>query len=215
MLCGTRAGEAIACNPCEDALPRPMPACPRCALPMEADETTCGSCLCHPPAFDAAHAAFEYRFPVDRVIQRFKFGGDLAAGRWLARQLARRVAAAPRPDVLVVPGLAPARLRARGFNQALEIARVVASLHGLRVDAHAIEKVRDTAPQPGLGGRERRANLRGAFRAARTFEGLHVALVDDVLTTGATADAVARVLKAAGARRVDAWVVARTPEPRR
>jgi len=176
---------------------------------------TCGRCLRHPPAFEHAHAAFEYRFPVDRVIQRFKFAGDLAAGRWLAEQLAHAVREAARPDLLVVPALAPARLRVRGFNQALEIARVVGAACAIPVDAAAIVKVRDTAPQPGLGSLARRANLRGAFRATRAFDRAHVALVDDVMTTGATADAIARALRSAGARRVDVWVVARTPDPRR
>ncbi len=175
----------------------------------------CGGCLRHPPAFEHALAALEYRFPVDRMIQRFKFGGDLAAGRWLAEELALRVRCAARPCVLVVPALAGARLRIRGFNQALEIARVVGAACAIPVDPGAIVKVRDTAPQPGLDPRARRANLRGAFHAARAFDGEHVALVDDVMTTGATADAIARALRSAGARRVDVWVVARTPDPRR
>jgi len=176
---------------------------------------TCGGCLRHPPAFEHARAALEYRFPVDRVIQRFKFAGDLAAGRWLAEQLALAVRDADRPGLLVVPALAPARLRMRGFNQALEIARVVGAARGIPVDPAAIVKVRDTAPQPGLGSRARRANLRGAFRATRTLDGVHVAVVDDVMTTGATAESIARALRGAGARRVDVWVVARTPDPRR
>lgn len=197
-------------------MPRTAFACARCALPLPSpldEASSCGACLRAPPAFDAAFAAFEYRFPIDRVLRRFKFAGDLAAGRWLAEQLAETVSRAPRPDVLVVPPLTARGLRRRGFNQALEIARVVGAAHRLRVEPAAIAKVRDTAPQPGLGARQRRANLRAAFRANRAWEGASVALVDDVLTTGATADAIARVLKAAGARRVEAWAVARTPRP--
>jgi ComF family protein len=179
---------------------------------MARDEI-CGACLRRPPPFDAAVAAFEYRFPVDRLVRRFKFAGDLAAGRWLAGRLAAVVAA--QPDLIVVPPLTPARLRERGFNQALEIARVVGAATGARVGARVLEKVRDTAPQPGLGGRARRRNLRGAFRAARPVAGSHVAIVDDVMTTGATVAELASVLKEAGARRVDVWVVARTPPGRR
>lgn len=173
----------------------------------------CGRCLRDPPAFDSAIAAFEYRFPLDRVVVRFKFAGDLAAGRWLASRLALASQVAPLPDLIVVPPSDPARLRRRGFNPALEIARAVGLERGLRVDPFAIVRLRATTPQPGLGGRARRANLRGAFSCRRALDGASVAIVDDVMTTGATVDALARALKAAGARRVDAWVVARTPEP--
>ena len=175
----------------------------------------CGACLRRGPAIDAALAAFEYRFPIDRLIQRFKFAGDLAVGRWLGEQLAASAAGAERPDLLVAPPLSRSRLRTRGFNQSLELARVVASSHRLALAIDAVEKVRDTPPQPGLGRRERQANLRDALRATGRFPGAHVAIVDDVMTTGATVEAMAALMKAAGARRVSAWVAARTPEPGR
>src|SRR5688572_30571579 len=129
----------LVCGPCARALPRADCACPRCALPM-AREETCGACLRRPPPFDAAVAAFEYGFPVDRLVQRFKFAGDLAAGRWLAQRLAAAVRT--RPDLLVVAPLTAARLRTRGFNQALEIARVVGAATNARVEARALAKVR-------------------------------------------------------------------------
>ena len=179
------------------------------------ESATCGQCLSEPPAFDASVAAFEYRFPLDRLVQRFKFGGDLAAGRWLGKELARATGGRERPELLVAPPLSRARLRGRGFNQAIELARVVAAAHGFRLDARAVERVRDTVAQAGLGRRERRANLREVFAVPRPCPGAHVAIVDDVMTTGATVEAVARALKRAGARRVSAWVVARTPEPGR
>lgn len=213
LLCGA-ACDGRACEACAASMPRTAFACVRCALPLD-EAGLCGACLARAPAFDAALAAFAYRFPIDGVLRRFKFAGDLAAGRWLAEQLAETVSRAPRPDALVVPPLTAQGLRRRGFNQALEIARVVGAAHGIRVEPAAITKVRDTAPQPGLGARQRRANLRAAFRANRAWEGANVALVDDVMTTGATADAIARVLKAAGVRGVQVWAVARTPRPRR
>jgi ComF family protein len=144
------------------------------------------------------------------LVQRFKFAGDLAAGRWLAERLAERVSGEARPDLLVAPPLAVPRLRERGFNQALEIAKVVARRVHARCDIDGLVKARETAPQPGLSRRERRANLRDAFRCRRDVDGLHVAVVDDVMTTGATLDAVSSVLKRAGAARVSAWCVART-----
>ena len=200
LLC-TGTADGLVCAECEARLPH-------CAA--AADEP-----LGALPAFDEWRAAFDYRFPVDRLIHRFKFAGDLVVGGWLARQLARRVAPLPRPDLLVAPPLTAARLRERGFNQALEVAKVVgrAQTVGVRIDGLA--KVRDTIPQPALGGPARRRNLRGAFTCRLALSGEHVAIVDDVLTTGATADAVARALKDAGAGRVSLWAIARAHGPRR
>jgi ComF family protein len=213
-LCSARCGEGLVCAACAAALPRAAAACPRCALPMAIPET-CGRCLRHPPAFDSALAALDYGFPVDRLVQRFKFGGDLAVGRWLALELARRAQTSPRPQLLAVPPITRARLRTRGFNQALELARIVGGKLAIRVDARAVTRVRDTAPQPGLGIRARRDNLRGAFHCDRDLGGLAVAIVDDVMTTGATAEAVASALREAGAASIAVWVAARTPQPRR
>jgi ComF family protein len=126
-----------------------------------------------------------------------------------------RGACEPGPQLIVVPPLSPARLRARGFNQALEIARVVGRRIGVEVSLDAVARRRETASQAALGRRERAANLRGAFACTRALADLDIALVDDVLTTGATADAIARVLKEAGARSVAVWAVARAPEPAR
>ena len=147
LLCAAASGNALVCSCCEADLAPLRAACPRCALPMPAAQT-CGRCLRHPPSFAHAHATFEYRFPLDRVVQRFKFAGDLAAGRWLAEQLALTVHDADRPGLLVVPALAPARLRVRGFNQALEIARVVGREKRIRVEARALARLRETTPQP-------------------------------------------------------------------
>lgn len=188
-LCAAPA-RALVCPACERALPR------------------CGE------ESAKAIAAFAYRFPLDRLVQRFKFGGDLATGRWLAEALAGRVAAEPRPEVLVAPPLTARRLRERGFNQSLEIARIVGRRLGIPWAPHALVKVRETAPQQGLGRRARRRNLRGAFRCAQDLRGRHVAVVDDVYTTGATAAELTRVLRSAGALQVSVWTVARAARPR-
>jgi ComF family protein len=209
-LCGSASRDRLVCVACDRALPRLRVACARCAAPL-AQAGLCGECLRGAPAFDEAAAAFEYRFPVDRLVQRFKAAGDLAIGRWLALQLLERVRPAERPDRIVAPPLSREKLRRRGFNQALEIAKHVGRALRVPVDLAALEKVRDTPAQQGLTRRERRANLRGAFRCARRFEGEHVAIIDDVVTTAATANALARLLKRAGAARVSVWAVARTP----
>jgi ComF family protein len=214
LLCGAGCHAPLICAACEGALPRLGAACDRCAVPLP-QAGTCGECLRHRPAFDEVVATFEYRFPVDRLVQRFKFSADLAAGHWLAMQLLARVGDQARPDWIVAPPLAAQRLRRRGFNQALEIAKTMGRRLGVPVALRGLRKLRDTDPQPGLSRRERRANLRGAFGCDLALSDAHVALVDDVVTTGATADAVARALKAAGAARVSVWAVARTPDPAR
>jgi ComF family protein len=188
VLCLDRAADGLVCLPCAATLPRAA-------------------------RFEGGIACYEYRFPVDRLVQRFKFAGDLAVGRWLSLQLAQRVRGEPRPFVIVPMPLTSRRLRERGFNQAGQIARVVA--RSLRVPcAHgALERTRDAPPQSKLGRRARRANLRGAFRCRMRLDGRRVALVDDVITTGATAHAAAQALLRAGASRVDIWAIARTPAP--
>jgi len=148
-------------------------------------------------------------------VLRFKFGGDFAAGGWLAGELARATRALDRPDAIVVPPLGRARLRSRGFNQALELARAVGRAHGITVAPRAVAKARETQVQAGLDRAGRLANLRGAFVVEGSWEGRHVAVVDDVMTTGATLEILARALKEAGAARVSAWVAARTPQPGR
>lgn len=212
MLCLAVSRERLVCRACERDLERPAGECERCASPL-APGGRCIACRGRRLAFDAALARYDYRFPLDRLVQRFKYGGDLAVGRWLAERLAERAASMPRPDLLVAPPLGAARLRERGFNQALEIARVVGRRLRLAVDAHAIERRRDTPPQARLDRRARQANLRGVFECVRDLDGLRIAIVDDVLTTGATADALARALKEAGAAHVSVWAAARAPEP--
>lgn len=212
-LCGATAPSTL-CSACERALPRLANACTQCAVPLPV-AGLCGACHNRAPAFDAALAAFEYRFPVDRMVQRFKYGADLALGRWLAHRLAERAAEAPRPSLLVAPPLAAARMRERGFNQSVVLCAHIGKRLGVRHARAAFAKVRETAPQPGLNRRERLANLRGSLRCEIALSGEHVAIVDDVMTTGATSHALARLLKANGAGTVSVWAVARAPDPAR
>lgn len=214
-LCAAASGEALICRACDASLPAIGPACARCALPLPGPGLLCGRCLRkRHPAVDDSVAAFEYRFPVDRLVQRFKFGSDLALGRALAARLAQRLRFADRPHRLVVPPLSPRRLRERGFNQALEVAKVLGRDLGVACEPRAILRVRETEAQHELDRARRLANLRGAFACAHRFDGAHLAIVDDVVTTGATVETLARVLKEAGAERVSVWAVARTPGPR-
>ena len=208
------------CAACRDDLPWNRPACPRCALPVAAGGR-CGRCLRRPPPLDATLAALAYRFPVDHLLPRFKFHGDLAAGRLLGQLLAEAQgvaragapAGADGPQALVPVPLHPRRLRERGYDQALELAQGLGRALGLPVQADGLRRVRATAAQSTLGAAARHGNVRGAFVAAPGPWPEWVALLDDVMTTGATLGECARALRRAGVLRVEAWVVARAPRP--
>lgn len=211
LVCGEAGshGQDL-CLACRRALPFNRVACARCALPLPAPGT-CGACLRQPPPFTASVAALVYRFPVDRLLPRFKFHGDLAAGRLLSQLMAQAFADAPRPQALVPVPLHPSRLRRRGYDQALELARPLARAFALPLHADALRRVRATSAQSELDAASRRHNVRSAFFARAGGLPGHVALVDDVMTTGATLAECARALQRAGVSRVDVWVAARAP----
>lgn len=170
----------------------------------------CGACQRRPPAFARALALFHYAPPVDQLVHGLKYHGRLELARVLGRLLADALALRSRHiDVIVPVPLHRARLRARGFNQALELARPIARRLGVPIDYHCVVRARNTPPQATLAPKARRRNVRGAFVAKGRLDGLRIALVDDVLTTGQTADAVATCLRRAGARQVELWVLAR------
>lgn len=174
----------------------------------------CGGCLRHEPPFAGAWAPFRYEHPLDLLEARFKFHADLAAGRVLSALMIERAAAdaPPRPELLIPVPLHSARLRERGYNQALELAQPLARAFAIPLRADLLVRTRATPPQTGLDAKTRRRNLRGAFALAEgTALPEHVALIDDVMTTGATLRECARVLRRAGVARVDVWALARAP----
>lgn len=231
------AGPLDLCRACEAALPWMPEACLACAMPLPpaarrlaADaagaptwglgacsahapgDRLCSACQHDPPALAETRAAFLYGFPLDRLLPRLKFHRDLAAGRLLAQAMARACGARARPDVLVPVPLHRARLRQRGYNQALELARPLGRMLGLPVRAGLLQRRRNTTAQSRLDAGARAANLRDAFAVpAHLAPPPHVALVDDVMTTGATLNAAADALQDAGVERVVAWVCARAP----
>jgi len=177
------------------------------------DGRVCGECLVHPPRFSHLIAAVSYRFPVDAAIQRLKYGAELTTVGPLASLLAERAAQERRPDLVVAMPMAPQRLRERGFNQAQELARAVAAHLRLNLALDLCRRTRHTAPQAALPWKERRRNISGAFACESDLTGALVAVVDDVLTTGATLNELAAVLLSRGAAEVWGWVVARTEKP--
>ena len=200
------AAEGVLCPACDADLPRLAgPRCPRCALDSPRGEL-CGRCLAEPPQYDATVAALAYEFPADALVHALKFRGELALAEYLAGILGRCLADPGVDSVIAVP-LSAARLRGRGYNQAVEIAR---SLFPEKMELDLCVRARDTPAQMDLPFEERRRNVRGAFQCTRALLGSSVAVVDDVMTTGETLNEIASVLKKAGAARVVNWVVART-----
>ncbi|GAA4856511.1 ComF family protein [Luteimonas vadosa] len=220
LVCREPGAEARdLCAACAAELPWNRHACPTCALPSPgvgappgAPASRCGACLQRPSPLAAAHAAFVYGFPLDRLLPRLKFHGDLAAGRLLSQLMADALVDVPRPDALLPVPLHGARLRRRGYDQALELARPLGRALGIPVIDRILRRQRATRQQSRLDAGQRQRNLRGAFALADPAAlPAHVALVDDVMTTGATLHAAAAVLRRAGVARVDAWVCARAP----
>lgn len=206
------------CDGCSADLPRNDAACARCALPLfssiaDPPGALCGPCINQPPAFDRVLAPWLYSFPVNSLIGHFKYGKQRAFGRPLAGLLTREIAALrnDRPDCLIPVPMHPSRERERGFNQAEEIALWLADGLGVPVASHLVQRRKLGDTQSGLTRRQRLVNLKGAFRVSGPIPE-HVAVVDDVVTTGATAEELARKLKKAGARTVEIWALARTPK---
>lgn len=208
LLCAADSAGELLCAACRADLPQlPAACCPVCALPDALGEV-CGSCLKAPPHFSRTDAAWRYAFPVDRLVQALKYGHRLAVADYCGRSLAARVPAAAYDLILPMP-LHPERLRERGFNQAGEIARCLARRLALPVEHAALQRRRPTARQAALPLAERRRNVRGAFECLADFSGRRLLLVDDVMTSGASADECARMLRLHGAATVGVAVVAR------
>lgn len=215
LLCGAAIAateeDLPICAACGADLPRlPPEHCPVCALPT-AEGETCGACLGKSPSFDATLAPLIYAFPVDRLAQALKYHHRLALAGWLGHLLADELdRMQTRPDLIVPMPLHPRRLAERGFNQALELARPLSRLSGIPLDWTAVARNLDTPPQASLPWQARKKNVRGAFLCMQDLTGRHVLVVDDVMTTGATLNELARSLKVRGAARVTNIVVART-----
>ncbi len=187
--------------------------CPICALPTHGGEI-CGRCLSFPPRFEHTVAAFSYRFPVNELIKALKFRESLILVNFLSDALAQRIEI--RPDAVLAMPLHPLRIRERGFNQSQLLAQRITRRLAIPLLTGVIQRVRNTPSQSSLPWKERDKNIRHAFAITNNtnIAGRHIAIVDDVMTTGASVDEVAGVLKLAGACKVSIWVVARTlPHP--
>jgi len=206
------------CEGCIADLPWLKSCCAVCAVPLPLNQQNlCGQCLAEEPPFSHCISAFEYRYPVDRLIIEFKFSQQLIIGKVLAYLAADIIQQQTNenelPDLLVPVPIHPKRLRERGFNQALEIADVISQRLAIPVDYQSCSRQINTASQKSLSAKRRRSNLKGAFSVSRSLTDQSIAIVDDVLTTGATAEALTRCMVKAGAKKVQVWTLARTPDP--
>lgn len=210
VLCGSMSRDGLWCAACNAALPYlSAPHCPICSLPTAQGEV-CGHCLKKPPVFTRTIAAFGYQFPIDELIQAMKYRQMLSLSQIFAEKLARRIDMNNLPDALIPMPLHPAKLQRRGFNQAQLIAAQLAKTLHLPVLAEACHRLRDTPSQTGLPWHERGKNVRGAFSCDQDLSSRHIALVDDVLTTGASMNELAEAAIKRGAGEISVWVVART-----
>lgn len=221
VLCGAPGLAGLdLCVGCAADLPENRVHCARCALPFDAAasaEVLCGACQRRPPPYDLCRAPLRYEGTVPALVAMAKFRGRLNALRVLGRILGESLEECSgqgfeeRPEVLLPVPLHRGRLRERGYNQAHELAREVGRMLGVPVSSRLLERRIATPPQAGLDERARRRNVRGAFGLRGELRFQRVAIIDDVVTTGSTVAELARVLRAAGAGRVEVWAVARTP----
>jgi len=210
VLCGSMSHDGLWCAACDAALPYFNAAhCPVCALPTPSGEM-CGHCLTQPPLFTRTTAVFGYSFPLDKLIQGMKYGEQLALAHAFAKKLVQRIDKSNLPDYVIAMPLHPVKLRERGFNQSLLLAATVTRELKLKLLPNACQRVRDTPPQSALPWKERKKNVRNAFCCDMDLTGKRIVLVDDVLTTGASLNALAEAVSKKGAIEISAWVVART-----
>jgi len=218
LLCRQASPEAVCAACLQSSLARSGKACLQCGIALNTAGQRCGACLQHPPAFDITICATDYQPPQDQLVLALKFAHQLPLAVLLARAIRDAILRQPGlvlPDLICPVPLSPQRLQERGFNQALEIARPLAAMLGVACLPYAIHRVRHTQQQAMLAPADRRRNIAKAFSPAADYlpqlQVRHIAIVDDVITTGMTLHEIATMLKRYGAKQVSNYVFARTP----
>jgi ComF family protein len=214
LLCASSQANRIGlCETCLIDLPwHPKTSCPQCGLASNGG--ICGSCISSPPDFDATSAVFLYRFPIDAMMQRYKYGNMLSLYETFGQLLKEKAQLGSlnnsHVDLIIPMPMHPTRLKERGFNQALEIAKVLTKNHAEKLDYKNVIRQKLTPPQASLPLKARVKNIKGAFSVNGTLSGKRIAIIDDVMTTGASLNELAKTLKKVGAVHVECWVIART-----
>ena len=206
------------CHYCLESCPVLEQPCMLCAIPVLPEhQKICSRCLTTPPPYSQSHCAFAYSYPVNHIINRIKYSNQISllkpVTRPLTKILLERYQQQPWPEAIIPVPLHNKRLRERGYDQALLLAKMIKQQirkTGVSLDSRLVKRTRFTSPQQGLNAKERLKNIRGAFQLVSPAIYKHVALVDDVVTTGATVSEIARLLIKEGVTQVDIWSLART-----
>lgn len=209
LLCGASNNHDCICQACSDQLPFLEQACPRCASPLQ-QTMLCGQCLNNPPEQDMSFSLFYYREPINRLIADLKYHDKLTLSGMFATQMAEQLKTRQLPQLLIPIPLHPRRLRDRGYNQSLELAKQLSKQLAIPVGHDVLTRIRDTLPQASLPFSERKNNMKQAFQINNTNIPSHIALIDDVLTTGHTANVAVKILRKAGVTTIEVWTIART-----
>ncbi|MFN7098651.1 MAG: double zinc ribbon domain-containing protein, partial [Gammaproteobacteria bacterium] len=218
VLCAERANQPRdLCSDCEKELPWASLACKQCGLriPASATSAICGQCQISAPAFNYVFALCDYEEPIDRLITAAKFNHQLVYTRLLGELIAQKAQQnwykqQPMPDLLLPVPLHHTRLRERGYNQALEIAKYAAKKLKMSLGKQYCKRIKATLPQSSLAHNERDQNVKDAFVLQKPLSVKHVAIIDDIITTGHTVDEMSKTLRQAGVERIDIWCCART-----
>jgi len=198
------------CDRCEEDFILDRARCPICARRSNAAEP-CGSCIKHQPFFTSSKVLFNYQYPGNNLVKAFKFNNRPELANIFAEKLAHKLLNIdPLPDALIPVPLHKHRQRKRGYNQSLEFASCLSNLLGIEVNTTICRRIVDTERQSSLPMKTRKNNVKGAFKLKYTAPYDHVVIVDDVITTGSTANEIASLFKRSGCRRVDVWAIART-----
>lgn len=214
LMCGNQGFDSRdLCHSCYKHLPRNTQCCFQCADLLEFPTTNpvlCGRCLGKKPAFDRTYAPFIHQGAIRHLITTLKFNAQYQNARLLGLMLAEHLRqVAEIPDCIVAVPLHKSRYRQRGFNQAIEIAAILSKQLLVPLDLTSCERYRDTPHQTRLSAKKRRKNIKNAFKLNHPLAAKHIAIVDDVMTTGSTVHELAALLKKSGVRKVDVWVCAR------
>ncbi len=199
----------LLCEECQAELPRICHPCSCCAFPLPETGTLCGSCLQHPPLWDRLRVLADYETPYRQLIHRLKYAHHPECATLLGRLFKEGIHCDDKPEVLLPVPLHWWRQWRRGYNQAEELAYAMGRLMHIPTDSDCLRRVRATPAQAKLDKIQRQKNLQHAF-VIQSLPYRHVALIDDVVTTGATAEQITTVLRQAGAERVEVWAICRT-----
>lgn len=213
LLCDAKTNRTMdLCIDCENELPWLDNVCSICSHPLPQGEFVCGKCVVATPLYSRCHSAFIYQYPVDKLILNFKQHRNLLTGNLLATLLVNSLSPSHRPPDLLIPmPLHKRALKARGFNQSAEIARVLSKRLKIPMELKLCSRVIDTVEQKSLSVADRIRNIKGAFSLEQGLSGERVGIVDDVVTTGASVNELTRIIMANGARSVEVYCLARTP----